>query len=124
MRPTPPSLDDATTWEAIARARRPDVSLDASSRELMRRKARPGASDAQLAEVAARFEQRMATDTVKNDLVLRPRALAWLAERPLTIDALNDRVYAELFLTPKDDPWLGLDAAGEFSALEDDGLVP
>ena len=32
--------------------------------------------------------------------------------------ALNARVYAELFLTPDADPWLGLDAAGEFAALD------
>lgn len=123
LRPAAPRLDDDATWEAVAARLRPDVLLDASSRELMRRKARAGTSDAQLGQLVRRFEERLAVDTVKNDLLLRPRALAWLAERPMGIDALNDRVYAELFLTPKDDPWLGLDAAGEYSGLEGDGII-
>jgi hypothetical protein len=110
-------LDDAA-WRAIAEQR--PTRLDARSRALMARKLR---DPADLDRVAARFEQRMALDTVKNDLQLRPRALAWLAKGEVTdLDALNRRVYAELFLTPEDDPWLGLDAPGEYSGLDGDGL--
>jgi hypothetical protein len=32
-------------------------------------------------------------------------------------------VYAELFLTPKSDPWLGLVPPGAFSGIENDGVV-
>ena len=42
---------------------------------------------------------------------------------PREVDALNRRVYAELFLTPDTDPWLGLAPANTFSALENGGLV-
>ena len=35
---------------------------------------------------------------------------------------LTDRVYAELFLTPGADPWLGLLPADTYVALDDDGL--
>jgi hypothetical protein len=35
----------------------------------------------------------------------------------LDLDALNARVYAELFLTPRNDPWLGLVSPGTYSAL-------
>jgi hypothetical protein len=38
-------------------------------------------------------------------------------------DQLNAKVYAELFLTPDSDPWLGLVPRDTFTALEDDGLV-
>ena len=40
-----------------------------------------------------------------------------------TVDSLNSRVYAELFLTPESDPWLGLAPRNQFSALENGGLV-
>ena len=39
------------------------------------------------------------------------------------LEALNDRVYAELFLTPKSDPWLGLVAPNTYTALPNDGVV-
>ncbi len=33
------------------------------------------------------------------------------------LDSLNERVYAELFLTPSDDPWLGLSPSSIFTAI-------
>ena len=33
------------------------------------------------------------------------------------------RVYSELFLTPKSDPWLGLVPPGVYSGIENDGIV-
>ena len=38
------------------------------------------------------------------------------------VDALNERVYAELFLTPRSDPWIGLVPSGVYSALENNGI--
>jgi hypothetical protein len=39
------------------------------------------------------------------------------------LDALNERVYTELFLTPSSDPWLGLMPADTYTALERGGVV-
>ena len=33
------------------------------------------------------------------------------------LESLNERVYADLFLTPSDDPWLGLNPSSVFAAL-------
>ena len=38
------------------------------------------------------------------------------------VTALNERVYAELFLTPSSDPWLGLLPPDTYTALEEDGV--
>jgi hypothetical protein len=56
-------------------------------------------------------------DTLKNQRSIRPQILAWLQANP-TIDlkVLNNRVYRDLFLSPLDDPQMGLDAPDE-SAL-------
>jgi hypothetical protein len=49
---------------------------------------------------------------------------AWFANgsAPREIEALNARVYAELFLTPDSDPWLGLLPPDTFAALENGGV--
>jgi len=38
------------------------------------------------------------------------------------VDEFNERVYAELFLTPRSDPWLGLVPAEAYTALPENGL--
>ena len=41
----------------------------------------------------------------------------------MDFDALNEWVYAELFLTPSKDPWLGLAPSDVYTALDGDGRV-
>jgi hypothetical protein len=53
------------------------------------------------------------------------RLLAFLAgpakESGLSLTAINNWVYSQVFLTPADDPWLGLAPPDVFSAIEADG---
>ena len=67
----------------------------------------------------------MALDGVKNEYLLHRRIHEWYAkgEAPAELNALNERVYAELFLTPSSDPWLGLAPANVYTALDRDGLT-
>jgi hypothetical protein len=39
------------------------------------------------------------------------------------LDKFNEKVYAELFLTPRSDPWLGLVSADVYTALDGGGIV-
>ena len=39
----------------------------------------------------------------------------------VSLASLNERIYAEAFLTPRSDPWLGLVPESSYSALMDDG---
>ena len=41
----------------------------------------------------------------------------------MNLDAFNEKVYAELFLSPKSDPWLGLFSDDTYTALEGGGVV-
>jgi len=61
-------------------------------------------------------------DTVRNEYLLHRQVHAWFAaaEVGADADALNDRVYAELFLTPRSDPWLGLVPPDTFTAIGDE----
>jgi hypothetical protein len=70
----------------------------------------------------------IALDTVRNEYFIRPKLHAWLsmalvASGKQSLDALNERVYAELFQTPSSDPWLGLFSADVYTALENGGVV-
>ena len=67
----------------------------------------------------------MALDTVRNEYLMRIKLYAWmLQDRGRSdLDSFNDKVYAELFLTPASDPWLGLFTADTYMALEDGGVV-
>lgn len=128
---------DDELWRAVADLHRDDVHLDENSVALIRQ-------EFPRAEVAARvattkrivedpvlrmvrtFEDSMSLDTVRNEFLLHRRVHERLAESgvaPVSFDALNEWVYAELFLTPSKDPWLGLAPSDVYTALDGNGLV-
>lgn len=67
--------------------------------------------------------ERATADTLLARYTHERRFHAWMAgqETPNDFDAINARVYAELFLTPASDPWLGLRAETEWDVLEVEG---
>lgn len=122
-------------WRRLAESYRDEVRLDEQSVAVMRRDnptafqagalavAKRAAEDP-LLQVVQQFEESIALDTVRNEYLLHRQLHSWLAESTaaLDYDALNERVYAELFLTPSSDPWLGLVPANTYTALQNDGL--
>ena len=72
-----------------------------------------------------KLDQAVAEDSVRNEFVLHRRVHERLANpgNHTAIDPLNQWVYAELFLMPDDDPWLGLHTPEVFTGLEDNGIV-
>jgi hypothetical protein len=63
-------------------------------------------------------------DTERNELLLHPRIHERLAADPLLdFESLNRWVYASVFLTPREDPWLGLVDPSIHTALPGDGIV-
>jgi hypothetical protein len=129
-------MDDAT-WAKLATLHSEDARLDQGSRMLMAKK-NPDAFAAgkrarskmivedPLVRAARQFERSMAEDTVRNEYLFHTKIHEWFAQAlPGTQDVavLNEKVYAELFLTPSSDPWLGLKPNDAYSALEHDGVV-
>jgi hypothetical protein len=124
------------TWAKIAALHPEDGALDASSIALIRAKSMNAQDAMRLALSKRRVEDPMlktvqnlqrsiAEDTMRNEYTFHAKIHEWLATAGTTrdVEALNRRVYAELFLTPDSDPWLGLMPADTFSALENGGLV-
>jgi hypothetical protein len=62
---------------------------------------------------------------VRNEFLLHARVHDWFVQdnAPADLDRLSTKVYAELFLMPENDPWLGLAPANTFCGLPGEGLV-
>ncbi|ABW29290.1 hypothetical protein [Acaryochloris marina] len=120
-------LNEATqpqTWGKLAEFQADRARLDENSKSLMRSKHRAYHAPETLAKTVKSFEQAMAIDTVRNEYLLHSRIHQWFVERNQTgtIYQLNEKVYADLFLTPSSDPWLGLVSPDIYSAIEGDGI--
>ncbi len=130
-------LTDDPTWQQIASMHTSTVAFDGRVRELMARKFPDARTAAPLAVSKSAVEIPMlrafptltnsiALDTVRNNYMLRTRILAYLSGgemQSLSLRQINDWVYTVVFLTPKDDPWLGLAPQNVFAALDGNGLT-
>ena len=104
--------------------------LDESSRALVVRLHNGGppelrASGEDLRAIILRLEQTILADTALNELRLRPQISREIVRRGGRLDfqTLNDWIYAEVFRTPRRDPWLGLLQRDVFTGLPGDGVV-
>jgi hypothetical protein len=130
-------ITTAERWEQIARLPGHQVELDEACRRVIEREnpdanraaeraVTKGAAEAPLVRLlVTNLQTSIAVDGVRNEYTLHRQAHEWFAsgEVPGDVERLNDRVYAELFLTPNDDPWLGLVAPETYTALENGGRV-
>lgn len=128
-------LDDAA-WRKIANLHRDEARLDQQSVALVRLE-NSNALEAGAIAVMKRivedpilravrtFEDSIALDTVRNEYDLHRKIHEWFIEGSAftDVDTLNERVYAELFLTPSSDPWLGLVPENTYTALKNGGLT-
>jgi hypothetical protein len=115
------AMDDIT-WGRIAELHQDDAQLDAASVAFMRAK-NPNAGRAGAISMTKRavedpmvrlvrnFQNSISIDTVRNEYTLHREIHDWFAKNEVPADInvnnLNERVYAQLFLTPSNDPWLG-----------------
>ena len=128
---------DDSLWRRIADLHRGEVKLDKTSMLVMRAEFPRAAVAGQVAvtkrvqedpvlRLVRVFEDSMALDTVRNEYLLHRRIheqFADAAPQTADVDALNEWVYAELFLTPSADPWLGLAPPDVYTALDEDGRI-
>ncbi|MBK7828864.1 hypothetical protein [Nannocystis sp.] len=116
-------LSDEELWARLGERRLAELELSSASLSLLR-KQQWRSGDA--AQDAADFERALADlrgavalDTVRNEFDLHQRIHRWFVADAASLDleALNRRVYNELFLTPRSDPWLGLAAPTIYTGL-------
>lgn len=134
--PTDPvAVSDDRLWQVIAELHAKDAKLDAASLALIRSEnptaARAGARsfgksrvEDPVLRMVRSLEGSIAVDTVRNEYQLHRQIHQWLgAGETSAIEPFNERVYAQLFLTPSSDPWLGLAPADAYSALPNAGVA-
>ncbi len=125
-------MTDEAAWKKIALFHIADAELDAHSIGLIQRQTQKAFraetternSDKTLSKLMEKLQMNIAMDTVRNEYLLHTKLHAWLvADRSRNdLEALNKKVYAELFLTPASDPWLGLYSPDTYVALQGDGV--
>ena len=123
-------ITDEAAWRRLADLHRADAALDTRSlglilrqtQKVMAAEAKPSAA---LNSLMAKLVMNIALDTVRNEYLMRPKLYAWLVQDRgrSDLETFNKKVYAELFLTPASDPWLGLFTADTYMALENGGVV-
>jgi len=126
---------DEATWAKLATLHAKDASLDAGSRAVILEKVGTTAVLANRLTVSKKivedptlvmirnFERSVAEDTVRNEYLFHSQIHEWFEKNqvPAKLDDLNEKVYAELFLMPRSDPWLGLVARDTYTALPAEG---
>lgn len=70
-----------------------------------------------------RIEWTLARDSIRNEYQLHGRIHAWFAAQrvpsDLSLESLNELVYASIFKAPLSDPWYGLGVPEDFQSIED-----
>lgn len=117
-------VTDEYAWNTIAQMHRLDAVLDERSLSLIKRQ-NPKLSSALLTSMLEKLQRSVALDTVRNEYVMHPTLYAWLVniEWRKDVEKFNEKVYAELFMTPKSDPWLGLLLPDTYTAIDNSGVV-
>jgi hypothetical protein len=126
---------DDDVWKLIANLHREDTKLDNASIAVIGREFPRAAAASRVAmtkfaqenpllRLVRTFEDSIALDTVRNEYLLHRRVHEKFIDNDsfvANLDALNEWVYSELFLTPSSDPWLGLAPNDVYTALDNDG---
>jgi hypothetical protein len=126
------TVTDQDTWNKIAQLHIADAQLDARSIGLIRKQTQSALSadgsnkntEKTFAALLQRLQRNIALDTVRNEYLLHTQLYGWFLASPDRgdLNKLNKKVYAELFLTPASDPWLGLFSPDVYTALEGGGI--
>ena len=71
------------------------------------------------------IEPTIARDTVFNIYALQTKIDDWFAgsSQPAAYQEITNRIYAEVFQMPLDDPWLGLSPGTHYTALDNGGRL-
>jgi hypothetical protein len=117
------NITDKEAWQRLASLPEAKVTLDPNSLALIQHK-KGNLQSAALPALIQNLEAAIAVDTVRNEYLLHGQLHRWFSQGTSTdnLETLNQNVYSRLFLTPANDPWLGLVTPDSFSALDQDGI--
>ena len=102
---------------------RGEIQLSQNTSNLMRSHIK--GPQAEFDQTVENFKQSLALDSLRNEYIFHRHIHQWFVKGKISSDIakLNRRVYANLFLTPDEDPWLGLLSKYVYSAIENNGVI-
>ena len=117
-------VTDENLWKRIAERHMSDAMLDERSKALIRRQ-NPSLSENDMQRMLYKFWESIALDTVRNEYMMRTKLYGRMVQPYYRFDLekMNDDVYANLFLTPGSDPWLGLLSPEVYTGIDNAGVV-
>jgi hypothetical protein len=125
-------VTDEPTWTRIASRHLADSRLDQQSVGLIKRQMQavwatdksPLTPDVRLQNLLQKLQLSIALDSVRDEYMLHTKVHAWLASSSArtSLETFTEKVYAELFLTPQSDLWLGLLSPDVYTGLDNGGL--
>ncbi|MBK8465118.1 MAG: hypothetical protein IPL32_04745 [Chloracidobacterium sp.] len=112
-------------WSKLADVYVPRSNIDADSIALVRRQNRKtGLTEDEFKALFAKLDNFVAIDSTRNDFLYHTKLYEWLNRRfNGDLEALNARVYDQIFQTPNHDKWLGLYSNDVYTALDGNGIV-
>jgi hypothetical protein len=111
-------------WRKLAALHSPDAKIDANGLAFIKRQTKNTVSAEQFVNLVKNIEQFIALDTTMNDYMFRTKIYGILSENNNdNVERINERIYAEIFLTPRSDEWLGLYSPDVYTALDGNGIV-
>jgi hypothetical protein len=112
-------------WNKLARLYSPTLKLDANSVDFIRRQnLKTGLTENEFKGLFGKLDSFIALDTTRNDFLFHAKLYEWLNRNPEgDLEALNARVYDEIFKTPNTDKWLGLYSTDVYTALDGNGII-
>jgi hypothetical protein len=112
-------------WNKLARLYSPSKKLDNNSIAFVRRQnGKTGLTETEFEGLFRRLENFIALDTTRNDFLFHTKLYEWLnSGNTGDIEQFNARVYADVFLTPNSDKWLGLYSSDIYTALDGNGII-
>lgn len=116
-------ITDEAAWKRISQLHSADGKLDDRSRALIQYQ-NPSLSNEAVVRLIGKFENLIGLDTVRNEYMLHSTIYSWLSRNdlPKDVDNFNEYIYANLFLTPRSDPWLGLLPGDVYTAIDNNGV--
>lgn len=119
-------ITDESAWRKIAALHMSETKLDDQSIGLIKRQTQKLADSSKTFDsLIQKLQESIALDTVRNEYRMHTKLYAWLAmDRGRSdVKAFNEKVYAQLFITPSSDPWLGLLQPDVYTGLENGGVI-
>jgi hypothetical protein len=113
-------LQPLAEWMAVGERGKDAVALSGSAIQLIAKKQFGSATvdEDAMSALLDGVRRNVAADTAFNERMMRPRIHERFANGEVAdLASLNAWVYRDLFLTPSDDPWLGLQPASVFTAI-------